>query len=347
MSGSIKLFGIAGAKEFAKKVAYNLDVPLSNHVEKHFEDGELYVRSDENVRGCDVYVIASLYEDANFSVSEKLTSLLIFIGSLKDASAQRISVVVPYFAYARQDRKCESRAPITSKYIAQLIEAMGTNRLLTMDVHNLSAFQNSFRIPTDNLEARNLLIDFLVGIDRDGQKVEAVISEKLPQDIVFLSPDSGGMSRTKWFARSLEKRIQTINPSQTVGLAYFDKERLSSTEVRGNEIIGNVKDKSVIIVDDLISSGRTIQLASQAVTKFGGNVWAACATHGLFTGDAANNLAEIKRIIVSDTIPPFRLANKGSNDRIGLNVISTTKLFASAIRRTHEDGGSISQLLQG
>ena len=341
----LKIFGIAGANDFAKKIAKHLDVNLSHHVEKHFEDGEIYIRSDENVRGCDVYVVSSSHEDEKLSVSEKLTALLIFIGSLKDASAQRISVVLPYFFYARQDRKCESRAPITSKYIAQLIEAMGTNRLLTMDCHNLSALQNSFRIPTDNLEARNLFIDFLVGVDREGQKIEgSVCPEKLPKDIVFLSPDSGGMSRTKWFARSLEKRAKMVNPAQTVGLAYFDKERVSSTEVRGNEIIGDVKDKAVIIVDDLISSGRTIQLAGEAVAKFGGQVWAACATHGLFTGDAANNLAGISRVIVSDTIPPFRL-NKELP--VWLDIISTTKLFASAIRKTHEDGGSISELLQG
>jgi ribose-phosphate pyrophosphokinase len=344
----LKVFGIAGSEDFSSKVCSHLDIARSKHIEKHFDDGELYIRSDENVRGADVYVVCSLYGDQQLSVSEKLTSLLIFIGSLGDASAQRITVICPMVAFSRQDRKTESRAPITIKYVAQSLEAVGATRFLTMDVHNLSALQCAFRIPTDNLEARNLFIDFLVGVDRDGQKVETTVCEEMmPKDIVLLSPDSGGMSRTKWFARSLEKRLQIIHPKQTVGLAYFDKERISSTEIRGDEIIGDVKGKNVIIVDDLISSGRTIQLSGEAVKKFGGKLWAACATHGLFTGGAADNLAGIPRIVVADTVPPFRLVKSKKIEEKGwINVIPTAKLFASAIRRTHEDGGSISQLLQ-
>ncbi|MGH7127330.1 MAG: ribose-phosphate diphosphokinase, partial [Planctomycetaceae bacterium] len=160
---NFRLFGLQGSQRFAQRVARYLDVPVSRHVEMHFADMEPYVRSDVNVRGTDVYIITSLYTDEEQSVGEKFTKLLFFIGSLADASARRITVVAPYLAFARQDRKTESRAPISIKYFAQCVEAVGADRILTMDVHNLSAMQNAFRIPTDNLEAKNLLADFLCG----------------------------------------------------------------------------------------------------------------------------------------------------------------------------------------
>ena len=337
----IKLFGIAGAKPYAENVARVLDMPLSKHIEKYFEDGELYVRSDENVRGCDVYIIASMYSDNNNSASEKLATILFFVSSLRDASAKRITLVVPYLAFSRQDRKTESRAPIATKYVAQLLESVGVNRLLTMDVHNLSALQNAFRIPTDNLESKNLIIDFLVGQNRYGEETNR---DMIPNtNLVVLSPDSGGMSRAKWFARSLEKRIQAEMPNETVGLAYFDKERISSSEIKGSQIIGDIRGKNVIIVDDMISSGGTIKRSGEAIEKFGGKLWGACATHGLFTSESMKNLAGIPRLFIADTIP-VKLKEWGETPRIWS--VNTYNLFAIAIRRPYEEGGSISQLLQ-
>ena len=333
------LFGLGGSEQFAQEVADKLDVPLSKHMERRFDDGEIYVRSEENVRGCDVFVISSLYTDEILSAGEKLTTLLFFIGSLKDASAARVSVITPYFSFSRQDRKLESRAPITTKYVAKHIEHAGADRLLTLDIHNLSAFQNSFRIPVDNLEAKLLFIDYLTGINKSGCSVPGfLVKMPSPKDIVFLSPDSGGMSRTRFMRAALEKRLKAPNE---IDIAYFDKERLDGSTVRGNKIIGDVNGKQVIIIDDMIASGSTIRITVDATIKSGGKIHAICASHGLFTGKA-NDYLEGLPIIVTDTIRSWRIINP----KINVKQISTTGIFAQAIRRTHEDGGSISQLLE-
>lgn len=336
----LRVFGLGGSEDFAADVANKLDITLSPHVERRFDDGEIYVRSEENVRGCDVFVISSLYSDEKLSAGEKLTTLSFFIGSLTDASAGRVTVVSPYLAYARQDRKTESRAPITTKYVAKMLEAQGCSRLLTMDVHNLSSFQNAFRIPTDNLEAKLLFVDYLTGIDKRGNAVAQRFPTALPkpEEIVVLSPDSGGMSRARKFREGLEKRLKATNK---ISLAYFDKERLTGSEVRGDKIVGDVKGKHVIVLDDMISSGSTIHIATDAVTAYGGKIHAVCASHGLFIGKANDYLSNLP-VLVTDTIRPFR----SDPTRMHLHQVSTTALFASAVRRTHEDGGSISQLLE-
>ena len=347
---NFRLFGLDGSARYTQQVARFLDVPLSRHVERFFADRETYVRSEVNVRGCDVYVVTSLYADPDQSVPEKLVKLLFFTGSLFDASARRITVVTPYLGYARQDRKTESRAPISIKYIAQCLEAVGANRVLTMDVHNLSAFQNAFRIPTDNLEAKNLLADFLCGVDSGRetggtpQRVEDHLPEPLvdaPEDLVVLAPDSGGMGRAKRFRNALEKRLGKPN---SVEVAYLDKERLNGSGVAGSKIVGQVKQKRVVILDDMISSGGTLKLCVDAVERHKGHVFAACASHGLFVGEKVHkNLAGIPRLVVTDTIQPFRL----KEDKLEgtLHVIPTARMFAQALRRTHEEGGSISDLL--
>lgn len=344
------LFGLDGSRDFAKRVARYLDVPVSQHIEYNFDDTEPYVRSEVNVRGADIYIICSLYSDEQQAASEKFTKLLFFIGSLVDASARRITIVTPYMGFARQDRKTESRAPITIKYIAQCLEAVGAGRILTIDVHNLSALQNAFRIPTDNLEAKNLIADFLCGVDNgDGtggppSEVENHIPNPLvddPSNLVVLAPDSGGMGRAKRFRNALEQRLQLTNQ---IGVVYLDKERVNGSEVRGTEIVGNVDGKRVIILDDMISSGQTIKVSAEAVREHGGEVYAVCATHGLFVGAARKNLENIPRLVVTDTIRPFRLDALEWDER--LYVIPTTRIFAQAIRRTHEEGGSISDLLK-
>lgn len=347
---SFRLFGLDGTRPFAQQVARYLDIPLARHVESFFADKEPYVRSDENVRGCDVYVITSLYTDEKQSVSEKFTKLLFFIGSLVDASAKRISIVAPYLSFGRQDRKTESRAPITIKYFAQCMEAIGADRVLTMDVHNLSAFQNAFRIPTDNLESKNLIADFLCGVDSGigsdsgPQRVESHIPDPLIDDssnLVVLAPDSGGMGRAKRFRNALERRLGLSN---RIDVVYLDKERMSGSEVQGSKIVGEVGGKRVLLFDDMISGGGTLQLSADAVEKHGGTVWAACASHGIFVGKPNETLANIPRLIVTDTIRSFRLDPEQWKDR--LFVIPTTMMFAQAIRRTNEEGGSISDLLQ-
>lgn len=327
MNGNFRLFGLGASKEYAKEVASHLDVGLSKHAEEYFADHEAYVRSDVNVRDCDVYVIQSLYHGPDESLADKLTKLLFFIGSLRDASVRRITAVIPYLAFQRQDRKTESRAPITTKYLAKQIEAAGADRLLTMDVHNLSAFQNAFRIQTDALEAKNLMADYVA---------ETFAYEPIA-DLVILSPDSGGMGRARRFRQSLNKRL-----SVDVGIAYLDKDHQGKV-IKGNEIIGDVRGKRVIVIDDMISSGATLTECYKAVKKNEGILWGSCATHGLFVGRVNENLSSLDNIIVCDTIKPAGL-NEANMKK--LQVISTARMFAQAIRRTHEEGGSISDLLK-
>jgi ribose-phosphate pyrophosphokinase len=317
------MFGLGSSAEYAKKIANYLDIPLSEHTEYYFEDREPYVRSNINVRGCDVYVIQSLYSDDKESVGDKLTKLLIFIGSLKDASARNINLIVPYLALQRQDRKCEPRAPITTKYLAQLIESVGCSRIMTMDVHNLSSLQGSFRIPTDNLEAKNLLVSYVADHVEDAK------------NLFILSPDNGGMSRVRHFRNALSNLLKV-----EIDYGCLDKVHVGQ-EVESNCIIGDVKNKQVIILDDMISSGGSVRECIKLVKSEKGEVWAACATHGLFVGKAAENLEGVRRIITTDTICrlPEELKKK-------VHVISTVEMFGKAIRRTFEDSGSISDLLK-
>jgi ribose-phosphate pyrophosphokinase len=337
---NLKIFGLNGSSAYAKQVAHHLDVKLENHTEKFFDDDESYIRSDVNVRDCDVYVIAGLFSDEKQRINEKLVNLLMFIGSLRDASARRVTAIIPYFGYSRQDRKTKSREPITTKYMAKLFESVGVDRLLTIDVHSLAAFQNAFRIPVDNLDTVRLFVDYLCGIDSDGIVVDKFCDDPLyknSKDLVVLSPDIGGMHRCGVMQEALEKRLGVEIP-----LAIFDKRRVNG-EVTGSRIIGDVKNKRVLLFDDMIASGSTGEKAICAVEKAGGTLFAFCAVHGLFIGEPAKTLAKVNRLIVADTVPPWRLNMKDWVGRI--NVLSTTRLVAQAIRRTHEEGGSISDLL--
>lgn len=323
---SLRIFGMQATQKFAEAVADHLDVGLTRHIEKYFPDKEPYLRAEENVRGCDVYVIQSLYTDQDETVNDKFIKLLYLIGSLKDASADRVTAVLPYFGYQRQDRKTESRAPITTKYVAMMLEAVGTDRVLSMDVHCLSVFQNSIRIPTDHLEAKNLIVDY--------------ISKQLkehPEDIAVLAPDSGGSGRADRFRKSLSTKT-----NKKVDLVHLDKIREGSI-VHGTTISNDVKGKLVIVVDDMIASGSTLAKCAETVEQAGGLLWAACATHGLMVGEVNSNLAKLNKVIITDTIVQTRLSNEIKERTV---ILSTTKLFARAIRRIHDEGGSISDLLR-
>lgn len=317
MNNDIVVFGLNGSKQYAKSVVYNLDLPLADHTASAFEDGESYVKSNVNVRGRDVYVISSLASDKECGVNDKIVNLLWFIGSLKDASAKRVTAIIPYLGYARQDRKTESRAPITTKYFAKVFESVGLDRLLTIDVHNLAAFQNAFRIPADNLDPIRLFADYLCGgNDADGIPVAECITEPLSDspdnsDLVVMSPDIGGIGRC---------------------------------DLLGGKVIGDVENKRVIIYDDMISTGGTIAKAANAVIQAGGRIYAICATHGLFIGQAESVLNNVGNIVVTDSVPTWRL--DASKWKHKLFVVKTSRLVAQSIRRTHEEGGSISDLLK-
>jgi ribose-phosphate pyrophosphokinase len=343
----IRLFGVNGTEDYAKCIARQIGQPLTPRVEKLFGDGEPYIKSvvgeKGNVRNCDCYIICSLFSDPNQSVNDKLVKLLFFTGSLKDASARRVTLVIPYLAYQRQDRKTESRAGIYTKYLAMLMERAGADRLVTMDVHNLAAFQSSMRFPVDNLEARNLLADFLCG--GSDRKHDLPIENHIPnplfehrENLAVLSPDSGGLQRCRLFRDALQRRLNI-----DIDVFYLDKERDKQTgEVKGGRISGDIKGKKIIVYDDMIASGGTVELCDETVKGLGGEVWAVCATHGIFTGKASERLQNIQRLVVTDTIPSFRLPKDDWKDR--LYVVRTTGMFAEAIRCTYY-GGSISELL--
>jgi ribose-phosphate pyrophosphokinase len=322
---NLRVFGMNATSKYAEAVADHLDVGLSKHIEKYFPDKEPYVRADENVRGCDCYVIQSLYSDETESVNDKFMKLCFFIGSLWDASADRITLVAPYLCYQRQDRKTESRAGIHTKYTAMMLEQAGLRRILTMDVHSLKVYQNCFRCRTDHLEAKNLMADYIVNELKSDSR-----------EIAVLAPDSGGTDRADRFRKKV-----AVKMNRKVDLIHLDKIREGDV-VHGSRVTDDVKDKIIVVEDDMIASGSTLVKAHETVEKFGGTLYAACATHPLCVGNVNENLAKLKRLVVTDTIP-LRVSDE---IKAKTKVLSTTKLFARAIRRIHDEGGSISDLLR-
>jgi ribose-phosphate pyrophosphokinase len=326
LSEDLVLFALGASREFGERIGRALGVAASAHEERDFEDGEHKARPLVNVRGRDVYVVHSLYGDAQQSPNDKLCRLLFFIGAVKDASARSVTAVIPYLAYARKDRKTQPRDPVNTRYVATLLEAVGTDRVVTIDVHNLVAFQNAFRCRTEHLEARWLFVDFftpLIGTDR----------------ALVLSPDAGGVKRAERLRMALAKRL-----GREVPLAFMEKQRALGV-VSGETLVGDVKDRTVVIIDDLISTGTTLRRAATACRNAGATKVYAAATHGLFVPHAAEVLSDpvFERVVVADTIPPFRL----EPGRLGgkLAVLDTAPLFAEAIKRI-QTGGSIVGLLE-
>ncbi len=313
----IALFAPNASQEFANKVAGYLHVPLGSHEEREFEDGEHKIRPLISVRGRDVFVIQSLYSDGDQSVNDKLCRLLFFLGALRDASAGRLTAVIPYLAYARKDRRSQPRDPVTSRYVAQLLESIGIDGVLTVDVHNLAAFQNAFRCRADHLEALPLFIQWL--LPRLQTKAK----------IVVVSPDAGGVKRAESMRRALESALKN-----EIELAFFEKGRAKGV-LRTGRIIGEVKDATVIIVDDLISTGRTISHAAKQCKDLGANQVYAAVTHGVFVSEANQHLSghELDRILITDTIPPFRLNSQLVSEK--LEILAVSELFGRAIQRIH------------
>lgn len=322
----MKLFALQSSHSFGELISKELHLPLSVDEEREFEDGEYKCRSLENVRNEEVFVIDSLHSDSTQSVQDKLCRLLFFIGSLKDASAKKVTAIVPYLCYGRKDRKTKPRDPVTTRYIARLFEAVGTDSIITMDVHNVQAFQNSFNIPAENLEAAKIFVGYLAPI-------------LAWENAVIMSPDFGGIKRVEQYQQRLKKYLGKELP-----VAFMEKYR-SGDVVSGEMVAGEVKDKTVVIIDDLISTGGTLARAAAACSKAGSKKVLAIATHGLFTGNAASLLAEsaLEQIIIINTILDGRLEPAGLKEKI--TVLNAAPLFAKAIQQSYE-GGSISQLLQ-
>jgi ribose-phosphate pyrophosphokinase len=320
----LMLFALEASRPFAEAVSRALGIPLSAHEERAFEDGEHKTRSLVNVRGRDVYVVQSLYGDARETVNDKLVRLLFFIGALKDASAARVTAVVPYLAYARKDRKSKSRDPVSTRYVAQLFEAVGTDCIVTLDVHNLAAYQNAFRCRAEHLEANPLFVQHLLG-----ELGDVAVS--------VVSPDAGGIKRAEDFRR----RLATI-VGQPVTAAFAEKYR-SAGVVSGDAFVGDVDGKVAIIVDDLISGGTTIARAAAACRRAGAKRVYAAASHGVFAAAANATLgaSDVDKIVVTDTIEARPITDERLQHK--LVRLSVAGLFAEAIGRMHA-GGSIVDL---
>jgi ribose-phosphate pyrophosphokinase len=323
---ALRLFALNATRPYGERVAAALGVALASHEEREFEDGEHKARPLENVRGQDVYVIHSLYGEPGMSANDKLVRLLFFIGALKDASAARVTAVCPYLAYARKDRRTKPRDPVSSRYVAQLFEAVGTDRVVSLDVHNLAAYQNAFRIPAEHLGARSLFVAWFAARLRD-------------EPIVVMSPDAGGIKRAEAFRDALGRAL-----GRPVAAAFMEKHR-SGGVVSGEAVVGEVDGRTLLIIDDLISSGTTLARAAAACKALGARRVFAAASHGLFADAAAGVLADpaLERVLVTDTIPPLRLPPALLGSRV--EVLDSAPLFAEAIRRLHS-GGSLVELLQ-
>ncbi|MDZ7263876.1 MAG: ribose-phosphate pyrophosphokinase [candidate division KSB1 bacterium] len=303
MDNSLKIFAGNASLKLAEKIAAHLHLPLGDSTIRYFSDGEIWVKYNENIRGCDVFIIQSTGAPAS-----NLVELLIMIDAARRSSARRITAVIPYFGYARQDRKDQPRVAITAKLVANLITTAGADRVLTMDLH-APQIQGFFDIPLDHLYSSPILTEY--------------INSKKIEDLVVLSPDIGGVK----MARAYAKRLH-------VPLAIVDKRRPKANLAEVMNLIGTVQGKNILLIDDIVDTAGTIIQAAEAARAEGAkNVYAGC-THPIFSGNAVERLkqANFSEIVVMDTIP---LGEAKMFDKI--KVLSVASLFGSAIKRIHNE----------
>jgi ribose-phosphate pyrophosphokinase len=322
--GGLRLFALEGTAELGAAVAKLIDCPVAAHEERGFEDGEHKARPLEAVAGADVYVIHSLHGGPVDSPNDKLCRLLFFIGALKDAGAARVTAVVPYLAYARKDRRTKPLDPVTTRYVAAMFEAVGTDAVMTVDVHNDAAFENAFRCRTVALTAAPLFVDRFRGIADEA--------------LAVVSPDTGGSKRADLFREALEAAT-----GRPVGKAFAEKRR-SAGVVSGDLFVGDVAGATALVIDDLVSTGHTLARAARAARRAGAAKVFAVVTHGLFMEGAAEALADpaIDAVFATDTVPAFRLPAGSARDK--LEVVSAAPLIAEAIRRLNA-GADLAGLL--
>ena len=309
MTERLKIFTGNANPALAEEICQCLKVPLGKAEVGHFSDGELQIKILENVRGDDTYVVQPTSPPVNESVME----LLIMVDALARASARRITVVIPYYGYGRQDRKAEPRVPISAKLVANLITAAGANRVLAMDLH-AGQIQGFFDIPVDHLYAMPVFLDY--------------IRKKKLKDLVIVSPDAGGVERARAFAKRLN-----------ADLAIVDKRRPRPNEANVMNVIGDVQGKTAILLDDMVDTAGTLTEDAKALKRFGAkHVYAACS-HGVLSGPAMKRLgtSPIEELMISNSI-----ALNGKETK-KVHVLSVAPLLAEAIKRIHEDQ-SVSQL---
>lgn len=303
---NLRIFAGRSNRALAELIAQYLGYPLGRVQLDDFPDGEISLKLLDDVRGCDAFIVQSTCPPGNTNLIE----LLIFIDCMKRASAKRITAVIPYFGYARQDRKDEGRVPITAKLVANLVTTAGADRVLTLDLH-AAQIQGFFDIPVDNLSAEPVFSAYVASLEVG--------------PLVLVSPDVGNVKRARVYANRLGGE-----------LAIIDKRRVSGSEIQTQAIIGDVSNKSVLMVDDIIATGGTVVRASELVRKNGARQIIAGATHGVLCGPAVERLAgaPIDHLAVTDTVP---IAPAVREKLPNLTVLSVSELMGEAIRRIHRN----------
>ena len=309
----IQIFAGNSNPELARKICEQLSLSLGEALVTMFNDGEIRVEIGDDVRGRDIFIIQSICPPPNRNLME----LLLMIDAVKRASARRVTAVIPYYGYARQDRKVHPRVPITAKLVADLLSTAGASRVLTMDLH-VGQIQGFFNIPVDNLYASPIMIPY--------------IRENFQNDLAIVSPDAGGVARARAYAKRL-----------TATLGLIDKRRDSPGQAKAMTLIGEVLGKEVCIMDDIVDTGGTLTEAAGVIMQHGALNVNACCTHAVLSGPAVPRLTEspLNRLVVTDTIPLSEAARKCQK----IVQLNTAPIFSQAIRRIHRED-SISSLFE-
>jgi ribose-phosphate pyrophosphokinase len=307
----LRIFTGNSNPSLAQEISKELIIPLGNANVKKFSDGEIQVEIEENVRGMDVFIVQSTCTPVNVSLME----LLIMIDAIKRASAERITAVMPYYGYARQDRKVASRVPITAKLVADLITTAGADRVLTVDLH-AGQIQGFFNIPVDNLFATPVTLES--------------IKDKFLDNLAIVSPDAGGVERARAFAKRLG-----------ASLAIIDKRRTKPNEAQIMHIIGDIKGKAALLLDDMVDTAGTLTQSADALLKAGAVKVSACCTHPVLSGKAIENInkSALQELVVTNTVPLREEAKSCKK----ITVLSVASLLGEAIKRIHNND-SVSSL---
>jgi len=300
----MKIFTGNANRTMADEICRYLDIPLSEAEVKTFSDGEICVEIRENVRGADVFVIQPTCPPVN----DHLMELIIMVDALRRASARRITAVMPYYGYARQDKKVRPRVPITAKAVAEMLMAVGTRRVLCMDLH-AGQIQGFFTIPVDHLYAAPVLLEYI---------------RNTFQDVIMVSPDAGGVERTRAFAKRLN-----------AGLAIIDKRRERANECQAMHVIGDVAGKTAVMLDDMVDTAGTLCGAAEKLKEMGAKEVHACCSHPVLSGPAIERLEKscIKSLVVTNSIPVLGKVEQCKK----IKVLSVSNLLGEAIRRIHSE----------